>query len=297
MSEDGSALIGAAIVSQTAPMNFFHWDGRPLLDPRLLDGADRSCAVELETGKSLDQPGAEDYEGALRAAGRLGEAETLVERPDLVAAAQAHWHAEKCNSCIFSAYLSSERLEHGWESFVVLESGPAGELGDGIEEVIAPRLSAPATEIVSVILPQLDDSADLAALISHLGRLPDWSLIELGEEDDDAVGTLVRLGLRRDVQLDYVSEVLGFGPHPGAARTRLAPFTELAIRAKPPPRPKNHGRAVMTDVRLPDVSGALFGEWGAETAALRKRMLGTSHDLRGKAKVSFVVPKAIWEAV
>jgi len=277
-------------------MNFFHWDGAPLFEAEILAATSCGHAVELESGQTLERPGHDDYERALREGGRLGSAEKLTDRPELVAAAQAHWHAEGGNSCIFSAYLSEERQDHGWETFVVLESGPAAELAAGIEEIVAPRLAAPAIEIVSVVLPNLDDAAELAALVGHLGALPDWSAVEIGEETDEHAGALVKVGLRRDVELDFESEVLGFGCHPGAARTRLAPFTELAIRAKPPPRFKSHMRAVMADIRLPDISGATMGEWGKETAQLRESMLGDGHDLRGKAKVTFVLPKTAWEA-
>jgi hypothetical protein len=276
-------------------MNFFHWDGKPLLHPGLLDNADRTRSYTLEDGSTVAHPDVEDYEAALRAGGRLGSGESLVERADLVAACQAHWHAEKCNSCVFSAYLSRERVEHGWETFVVVASGPSPELAEGIEGLVGPAIRAPATEIVSVVLPSLVDELELALLIDRLGTLPDWELVELGEEEDAKHGPATRLGLRRTVELGYQSEVLGFGPQPLAARTRQAPFTELAIRSKPPPRFKAHRRAVMADVRLPAVSGGEAAQWGAETKTLREQMLGASHDLRGKAKVSFVISKAIWQ--
>jgi hypothetical protein len=275
-------------------MNFFFWDGTPLLEADLLAETPCGHSVTLEDGQDLERPGRADYERVFVDQGRLGAAEALIDRPDLVAAAQAHWHTNRSNSCVFSAHLSEQRRDHGWESIVVLESEPAGELAEAIEEVVAPRLAAPATEIVSVVLPNLDTPTDLAALVGHLGALPDWSAIEIGEEDDAEIGTVVKVGLRRGVELDYQSEILGFGCHPGAARTRLAPFTELAIRAKPPPRPKKHGRAVMADIRL-GVSGETMGEWGAETTELRTSMLGEGHDQRGKAKVTFVLPKAVWQ--
>jgi hypothetical protein len=275
-------------------MNFFHWDGTPLLGADVLATTACGHAVELESGELLERPGRDDYEQVLRDLGWLGEAEVLTNRPDLVAAAQAHWHSQRGNSCIFSAYLSLERVDHGWETIVVLEAGPAKDLADGLEEVVAPRLAAPATEIVSVVLPNLDDPSELASLVGHLGDLPDWTAVEIGDEVDEQEGALVKVGLRRGVELDYQSEVLGFGCHQGAARTRLAPFTELAVRAKPPPRPKSHGRAVMADIRLP-VSGSTMGEWGTETAKLRREMLGEGHDQRGKAKVTFVLPKTAWQ--
>ncbi len=277
-------------------MNFFHWDGRRLLSQAVLGEVDRSLRLELEDGSVLEHPRRDDYEAAFRAAGRLATSESLLERYELAAAAQAHWHAAKCNSCVFSAYLSQERATHGWETFVIAAGGEAAEeLAEGVDELVRPRLLAAEVEIVSIVLPALEASGDLAGLLACLGALPHWSILELGTEDDPDHGRLLRLGLRTEVEFGYQSEILGFGPQPTGARTRWAPFTELAIRAKPPPREKGHGRAVMADVQLAGIEGAQMGEWGAETAELRQRMLGTGHDQRGKAKVSFVIPEADWK--
>lgn len=166
-------------------------------------------------------------------------------------------------------------------------------LAAAIDTQVRPRLQAPEVEVVSVLLPYLDNPEPLAELLHRLDEMEHWDVSELGEENDEEMGELVRLGLRAQVEFGFWSEVLGFGVLGGQARTRLAPFTELAIRAKPPNRPRRSQRAYMADIEIP-FENREFGAMWATTHDQRAERLGQDHDLRGKARVTYVVKKRIW---
>lgn len=239
-------------------------------------------------------PSREDYAAALRECGALGPEDDIRANPDLVIAAQAHWHAAGHNACVFAGYLSEQRDAHGWESYVLDEAG-LDRQAQAINEMVPPRLVAPETEVVSVLLPYMEEAEAAAELLRRLDGMEDWEVSDLGRENDEELGALIRLGLRARVEFDHWSEVLGFGPMAGQARTRLAPFTELAIRAKPPARPRRSQRAYMADIEVP-FDNREFGRMWATTHDQRGQRLGQDHETRGKAKVTFVIKSSVWGA-
>lgn len=231
------------------------------------------------------------------------------DHPRLVAEAQAHWHASEFNGCVFSARLSARRADHGWLTFVISNHRSARAIAEAVEEAIRPGLAAADVDIVSAILPSVVTGTALVDVLRALDDLPQWSLEELGTESDPALGSLVRLALRTpvrpplstDPRFDHQSEVLGFGPQAANARTRRAPFTELAVRAKAPARSRESRRAYMADVPVVDemgikIDGSLMAEMGARTTELRRAILAPEQDRRGKARVSFTVSDEDWRA-
>jgi hypothetical protein len=148
-------------------------------------------------------------------------------------------------------------------------------------------------EVVSVLLPELDDEALLGATLARLAGLTEWDVRQLGEETDDALGPIVRLGVRAAVEFDHWSEVLGFGCFAAQANTRLAPFTELAIRAKPPKTRRPNQRAYMADIDM-GFERDQVREWWRETQEDRLRRLGAAQEYRGKAKVTFSLRQGAW---
>ncbi len=234
-----------------------------------------------------------DYEAALRAAGELGEREPIAASPLLAAASQAHWHSLGSNGCTFAAFLSGQRLEYGWETHVIRGSSEPRELATAVAEIFAKRREEPEVEVVSVLLPEVDDEALLAALLARLGGLSDWEVQVQGEETDAELGPIVRLGVRAAVEFDHWSEVLGFGCFAAQINTRAAPFTEMAIRAKPPKRHRVNQRAYMADIDT-GFERDQVREWWRQTEEDRLRRLAPGQNLRGKAKVSFTLLAALW---
>ena len=86
-------------------------------------------------------------------------------------------------------------------------------------------------DVLSVLLPHVETSAALGNIVRSMGERAGW---KLAEGVDPLDGDLTLLGLTVGVDLGYWSEILGFGQGDELAYTRRAPFTELAIRAKPP---------------------------------------------------------------
>lgn len=272
----------------------FRWDGEVTEHATALEGIPRSQRHEV-AGITFAVPDREDYASAFRSAGALAEGEALETNPALLAAAQAHWHADGNNACVFAAHMSSERERNGWETFVLAGRGGAAPDAEALDALVAGRVGAPEAEVVSVVLPQGDEPAYLAQLLRRLDQLPAWSITDEGQEEDAEFGHLQRIGLRVTVEFGYLSEVLGFGPFSAFGYTRRAPFTELAIRAKPPRKRPRDRRAFMAQVEIPGLEQAEFGMWWSQTKVNRAARLGTEHDERAKARVAYALPRAHWE--
>ena len=272
------------------------WEGEIADVADALDLVRHSVSYETDRGLRFAMPGRADYERALRDAGVLGADESIDSRPELVGTVQAHWHAGGHNACVFAEFLSARRREGGWETYVLAEGDGAEEDGAALDALVRPRLQAPEVEVVSVILPHIGDIRRFAGLARHLGGLPDWRLRDEEAGEHPELGPVRRLELAVDVGLDHFSEVLGFGPLEPLAYTRRAPFCELAIRAKPPRRPRRDGRAYMAHIEV-DLDKPEFGEWWRRTEEQRAARLGELHDRWGKARVTLAVPEDDWRLV
>jgi hypothetical protein len=244
-------------------------------------------------GRTFEIATREDYEHALRDAGVLRPHEPLAANPEVAAATQAHWHAAGYNACEFAVFLSERRAEYGWETYVFDGSDSGNAHAEALAVVVGQRVEAPEVEVVSVLMPQITTVRAVGELVSRLGDLPDWRLRDEGDEEDKELGRVVRIGLDVDVGLGQWSEVLGFGPFAPLAYTRRAPLCELAIRAKPPNRPRRDQRTFMAQIQV-DIDAPTFGEWWHRTELARVERLGPQHDARGKARVTVVIPETEW---
>lgn len=277
-----------------AVADWFEWTGEVSEYAAALATVTPSRRLAVD-GVDFVVPTRADYERALREAGVLGDGEGWPQRPDLVAAVQAHWHADGHDPCVFAQHMSARRDAHGWETFVLVDHGSASADADALDALCARRLSAPEAEVVSVLVPHGESPAYLVGVLARLAALDAWEVCDEGCEDDPALGRLVRLGLRVTVEFGYSSEVLGFGSYAGLAYSRQAPFTELAIRAKPPRKPRRDKRAFMAHVDIfPPLDNPDMKEWWDRTEENRRRRLGLGHDARGKARVVFALPEQAW---
>jgi hypothetical protein len=229
-----------------------------------------------------------DYEAAFRAAGRLTNQDAIEDHPELVAAVQAHWHASGHNGCRFAMYLSEHRERFGWETWVMARRSSAAVTAEAIGELARERIDPVEVDVLSVVLPHIDTPDGLGDIVRALGERDDW---KLSEGEDPLDGDVALLGLSIGIDLGHWSEILGFGRGDPLAHTRQAPFTELAIRAKPPRNARQNQRAFMADVPL-DEDSATIAKWGNETKRSRAQRLGDEHDTRGKAKWTTVVHRS-----
>lgn len=234
-----------------------------------------------------------DFEVAARAAKLLDPTTPLSDAPDLVAVAQAYWHASGANACTFAAYLSDQRIEYGWDTYVFTESSVSSDTVLEVASSVRPSLVEPDVEVVSVLLPRLDDERELARLLARLNGLADWEIEDGGLEEDEHLGVVRGLGLRVAVEFDHWSEVLGFGQFATQPNTRLAPFTELAIRAKGPKKPRRDRRSFMANIDIERESTDV-GEWWHETKRERHDRLAEAQEFRGKARSTFSIREDIW---
>ncbi len=270
----------------------FTWIGQVDDHPEL--AAVRPTGEHRVLGQRFAVAGAADYEVALREAGVLAPDRPLAADPRLVAAVQAHWHAEGNNACVFASHMSEFREVNGWETVVLASRGAIDRDAAALSNVVMPRLIAPEVEVISVLLPHVVALPDLAALLRRLGELPAWSLTDEGEEDDPQHGRIARIGLRVEVEFAFLSEVLGFGPFGVFGATRRAPFSELAIRAKPPTKRPRDKRAFVAHYRIPGLTNYDTNLWWQQTKSNRAARLGPDHDERAKARVTLALPKGMW---
>lgn len=228
---------------------------------------------------------------ALRDSGALSGDSSLDEHPELVAVVQAHWHASGSNGCRFAMYLSERRERFGWETWVMGDRGSAADTAVAVEELTHSRIDEVEVDVLSFVLPHVTSSWVLGEIVKCLGAREGW---RLAEGRDAAADGIQLLGLTIGIDLGFWSEVLGFGEGAPLAHTRRAPFTELAIRTKPPKGARPNKRAFMADVPL-DADAATMGRWKNETKQSRAQRLGDAQDARGKAKWTTVVPRSTEE--
>ncbi len=184
----------------TAP-EAYEWTGEPSdLGGPLSRLVSSGAYVVADT--AFDIPTREDYRTALAAARLPPEGAALEDEPDLVAAVQAHWHAAAYNACVFAENLSGTRAESGWESYVLAPAGQPDEIALAIATICVERLPVPEVQVVSVLMPRLDDPRELVRFLRRLGSLPDWRLDELDRVSSE-LGDIVLLGLRAKVELDH----------------------------------------------------------------------------------------------
>jgi hypothetical protein len=281
-------------VASGAVRQDYRWQSELSAYAEALAGIKPSCQY-FALGQPFLVPTRDDYAEAFARAGVLAAGDELAGSPELVAASQAHWHSVGSNGCVFAAHMSALRDESGWETYVLADRGSPRADAQALAHLVHPRLTAPEAEVVSVVIPHGDEAAYVAALVGRLGEMPGWAVSVEGSEIDSEHGKLVRLGLRNDVEFGFVAEVLGFGAHGAYANTRRAPFTELAVRAKAPRKRPQDKRAFMAHVDIPGLEKYEFSLWWRQTEANRRARIEPSQDERGKARVTVVLPKTIWE--
>lgn len=238
----------------------------------------------------------DDYRRLLCSVLELESPAALGRYPALVAQVQSDWHRQGQNGCLFAKVLNSARPTYGWDTIVVPE-GPVEQAARRVEEHTRVGIAAEGTRIVSLIFPWLTADEELAALLRGLARIPGWSVSLMGP-GEDPVMLAVRVALQEG---EVDSWVLGFGPFTFLPRTRRAPFTELVVPVKPKVAGQHRmdddmTRSHLADVPVPALLDPKFEGLVASTGAHRLFVLGGTEDARAKAKVTYAIPAAAWEA-
>lgn len=263
------------------------------------DGADRKAYVD-----------------ALMAQRLIKSENELLRRHDLVGEVQRVWHARAEQGCRFAAVLSKRDEVHdrmddvGWFQIVVTGvsdrfwsskalldlNGQVGRLARRVK----------TAQALSLIFPAITRPDALVRLIKAIGALPGWTL-EVPPADEGVKPPLddlmLHVGLRYQVTAECRSYALGLGPFDFLPRTRRSPFTEIALVAKPSrgtsksPRLKRTAHeAHLAYMNIDWLEAPAFEKLIDSTSAHRLRLLG-AQDPSAKARVTFRVPAAAWNAV
>ena len=201
--------------------------------------------------------------------------------------------------CVF-AQLLGRRRNRAQMRTVVLKCDEPWQLASEIDAETTDAIANPTVEGLSILLTTIVTAESLVRLLAALSERSRWRVPRQGSWGK----SLVRLGLEFNIEGQRWAEVLGLGPFPAfLPLTRQGPITSLEIRTKPKRAMKSktvrhtiaaHLAEMPTDHYLSSKKhGVLFAKM---TRALRCRILGEEDDKRGKARVTFSVPAALWKA-
>lgn len=253
--------------------------------------------------------------GALIKQGFIKSENELLRKHDLVGETQRLWHARSEQGCRFAGVLS-QRDENrdsmddvGWFQIVVTGVGDRHWSRNALLDLNAQveRLArrVKAAQAMSLIFPAITGPDALVRLIREIGALPRWTL-EVPPDDERVKppldDTMLHIGLRYEISSGCRSYALGLGPFAFFPRTRRAPFTEIALVAKPAQGASQSSRLKRTEheahlayMNIDWLDAPAFEKLIDSTSAHRLRLLGGQNP-SAKARVTFALPVAIWNA-
>lgn len=222
----------------------------------------------------------------------------FIDRLDLNEEVYLDWLRRGQVGCIFAQLLGRTSNRSQMRTAVFGDQDPE-TLARKIAAETIDAMADPAVEGLSILLTTIVDSESLVKLLASLSTLPRWRVPRQSLWGK----TLIQLGVEFQIERNRWAEVLGLGPFPTfLPLTRQGPITSLEIRTKPKRARKSktvrdtiaaHLAEMPTDHYLdPKKHGVLFAKM---TPALRRRILGDEGDQRGRARVTFSVPAALWK--
>lgn len=260
-------------------------------------GISKSRSVTLD-GRILRFPTRADYLSWLVAHGHLTKAAQFAEQGELVARVYRHWQAQGQLACRFAQKVAREPEPYGLHTCVI-DATSAGKLPPKAAQALgqACRTACDGKDVqaLTLLFPRIESPAALVRLLKGLAAMPDW-LITVGLNPSDA---LRRMHVRLQYQVDpgHVAEVLGFGPFEFLPLTRRAPVVSLEMLTSVS-RPKDSAlgrpkRLHLAGIDLGWPVKRIESVWKA-TEKNRLALLG-GDDSAAKAKVSFAIPRHLWE--
>lgn len=254
-----------------------------------------------DRGRLKRFPSRHDYVNSLIDQGLATDDADFQRQQDLVKAVYLDWLKRGQVGCVFAQLFGRLRNRKGLRTEVILtirEQSP-GEIASEIEALVNDSLGSAGIDAISVLLPGIRDVEVLTHLLVSLSALEKWEL----ELETPWRNTMVMVGLRRYFSEDIWAEILGLGPFQFLPPTRQSPITSLELRTSPERALKSKTNRSMRAVHLaqlltddfltPDQHGVRFKKW---TPGWKARILGGARDYRAKAKVTFTLPAAIWNA-
>ena len=263
----------------------------------------RSTVLPDGRSKQTRFPERSDYIELLVRLGMIENEEDLSNHPTLNEAIYLDWLRRGQVGCIFAQLFARKRNRTNLRTIRLLENSHDpnnSSLPKLIAAATEEAVSDPRTEALTVLLPDILQPEKLVKMLQDLSRLANWSI----ESETPWRGTIALIGLRVEIGNSVRAEVLGMGPFDFLPPTRQCPITTLEIRTKPryallnkilPLWKRAHLAQLPTEAFLKGKErGIRFGEL---TPRLRLRILGGNDDARAKARITFAVPLAIWNAL
>jgi adenylate cyclase class IV len=203
---------------------------------------------------------------------------------EAIIAIQRDWHTRGQNGCVFAMHAARKLSAEQWRYEIHRNPVNPGKVRQAIASAVADQ----ANEILSLIFPAVERSAELRHLVAVI-------LAAGCRQADAPVAEPALVALRYQI---YGAEswIVGFAPTPSLPATRRAPFAELAIRTKPksgPTHPKLNNdmtQAHLADIDLgfdPEVTTRLIAKSITRTASMLGGTLARSRAKGAKAKVTY----------
>ena len=208
--------------------------------------------------------------------------------PELIVERQTLFYQKNGAGCLFAALAAKNPMKYGWSQRVIWDHRP-----QTIDSEIHLAIEDPNVNIVSLILPSVETSEELAVLIQSL---QECSLVflerDIGFENTRCLGFRARIG-------NLTSWITGFGPFDFFPVTRQSPYTEITLRVKPRPAFKwvmkeSPPHVIhLADLDMLGIADALFKKLWYSTFTRVEELLGHKPNTKSQAKTTFTIPETL----
>lgn len=210
--------------------------------------------------------------------------------------------------CVFARMIARVPKDYATAVETINASSSAAQVAGSAAKVVERLVQAPEVAAAALLFPKVTTLDLMAAGFWLLGQKPGWHRTATALTHPSA-GDLVAIALTREIanagDAMLPSEVLAFGPFDPFPATRKAPCVALELFVGMPmeldPKTKDPATKVnLAHIRTPSLSVPTYENMIAMSGHFRRKSLGlslvegaTDEDYRAKARVSFVVPKAL----
>jgi hypothetical protein len=213
------------------------------------------------------------------------------------------WRHSATVGCVFARFFSSHPDEYGQQIVEVSQSADPSRVAAAIAKRVEQYVADESVNIASLIMPTIKTPEALVKVALALRDQPQWIVTtsHLTPPPQDLVSVL----MFREIPFQTSSrrsEVLAFGPFRGFPATRKSPVAAFEIFVGEPmandpvsQKPTNRANLAHADLKETPILKIpnMFDGMLEKTRVLRLKSLGNVDDHRAKAKVSFVVSRAL----
>jgi hypothetical protein len=242
-----------------------------------------------------------DFIAYLVAEGHIADTAGLMARPDFVEQVYRKWQAQGQLACQFARHIGRDPEAFGIATKVFMTPAD-GALDDaaraGIQEAVEHARSMAHVQGLTLLFPAVADETALVRFCRELSLVPMLTVTARFNPSDR--GGRMYVAIQAQVSDSAVAEILGFGPFGFLPFTRQSPITALELRTKQPGAklsgPGKPKRLHLAAIPMPEdwTDDRIRRVW-VHTERCREEFLG-GDDSAAKAKVTFAIPQALWNA-